>query len=310
LLALGLSPGVPARWVMLDDEQGKLIPPKGGELTVHLRWRDENGQDKSCRADRWLWQAQEDAPAELDRWVFVGSDILPDGAYWADGSGDVLSVSNFSSSVIDVPFTSSNDDTQLIYVTNTDAIPEIGTKVEVIIAPVEGAENADYARASVFIDKDGEVYADGEHVKLENLDEWAMDYVSAHKKGQVVIRTAPLALSHRVRQVWEELRIGGVYTIHEMRMNMEGQLLPRTEQQMQDALEQLNEDLVNSSQFYRDPGERAEELLEQIERERQELQRLDALWQEYAEGVEQALADHEAAPTDTPQDSMEGGQAQ
>ena len=294
LLALGLSPGLPARWWALPDGGGQAIPPRGARLTIRLRWTDDGGNVRECHAADWLeLTGQEDPGSIAGQWVFVGSELMPNGAYWADGTGEVVCVSNFPSTLIDVPFESSSRNALLLYMANTDAIPPLGTKVEVVLTPVEGAENADCARASIVIDSNGDIHADGRVVQIDDLDDWAMDFMAAHRHGEVVIRTDPLALSYRVREAREELRIGGVYQIQELRMDLRGQLLPRTPQQVQVALDELQYDLGHLEELLEDPFQRAELLLEQIERERRELQRLDALWQQYAESVRQGVAEHE-----------------
>ena len=294
LLALGLSPGLPARWSVLPDGTGQAIPPRGARLTIRLRWRDDGGNVRECDAADWLELTRQEDPDSIARqWVFVGSELMPNGAYWADGTGEVVSVSNFPSTLIDVPFESTSRNALLLYMANTDAIPPLGTNVEVILAPVEGAEDAEYARASIVIDSNGDIHVDGRIMPIDDLDDWAMDFMAAHRRGEVVIRTDPLALSHRVREAREELRIGGVYQIHELRMDLRGQLLPRTPRQVQAALDELQYDLGHPEEMLDDPFQRAELLLEQIERERQELERLDALWQQYAESIRQGVAEHE-----------------
>jgi len=298
LLALGLSPGVPARWISLPDGEWQAIPPRGGLLAITLRWADVTGEVHQRPADEWLKLVGE-TPPNGRKWVFVGSELLPDGAYWADATGEVITVSNFPSTLIDVPFESTTTNTELLYHANTDAIPPLGTMVEVVITPLAGAETADYARTSIAIDRNGDIHADDRIIAIDEVSKWAMDFMRVHKKGEVVIRTDPLVLSDRVRQVRLELRIGGVYQVHELRMDLRGQLLPRTSRQMQVELDQLDYDLTHPDELLTDPYEQAELLLEQIARERQELQRLDELWRQYADSVRQAVAQRPPADSST-----------
>ncbi len=293
LLALGLSPGVPARWMALPEGEWQAIPPRGARLMIRLRWTDENGEIHERPAGEWLELiAQASTPPDAREWVFVGSELMPNGGYWADATGEVITVSNFPSTLIDVPFDSSPSTSQLLYRANTDAIPPLGTMVEVIITPLPGAEKADYARVSITIDRNGDIHADGQTLPIDDVDDWAMDFIAAHRNGQVVVRTDPLALSHRVRQVRQELRIGGVYEIHELRMDLTEQLLPRTPQQMQTALDELTYALGHVEEFIEDPFQGADLLLMQIQGDRQELQRLDELWRQYAESVQEAVDQH------------------
>ncbi len=298
LLALGLSPGVPARWISLPDGEWQAIPPRGGLLAITLRWADVTGELHQRPAREWLKLIGE-TPPNGSQWVFVGSELLPDGAYWADATGEVITVSNFPSTLIDVPFESTTSNAELLYQANTDAIPPLGTMVEVVITPLAGAETADYARASIAIDRNGDIHADDRIMAIDEVSDWAMDFMRVHKRGEVVIRTDPLALSDRIRQVRLELRIAGVYQVHEMRMDLQGQLLPRTARQMQTELDQLDYDLAHPEELFENPYERAEGLLEQIAQERQELQRLDELWRQYAAGVRQAVAQRPPADSST-----------
>jgi len=309
LLALGLSPGVPARWIGLPDNEWQAIPPRGGLLAITLRWADVTGEVHQRAAREWLKLIGDTpAPPNGSQWVFVGSELLPDGAYWADATGEVITVSNFPSTLIDVPFESTTSNAELLYQANTDAIPPLGTMVEVVIAPLAGAETADYARASIAIDRNGDIHADDRIMAIDEVSRWAMDFMRVHKKGEVVIRTDPLALSDRIRQVRLELRIAGVYEVHEMRMDLQGQLLPRTARQMQTELDQLDYDLAHPEELFENPYEQAELLLEQIAQEQQELQRLDELWRQYADGVRQAVA--QRPPADSSTGPLDSGSTQ
>ena len=296
LLALGLAPGVAARWIQFEDEPGRAIPPRGAALTVNLSWIDDDGVVQTAEAGQWLLQAEGAASPVPNEWIFVGSEILPDGGYWADGTGDIICVSNFPSGVIDVPFESSNRSAVgLLFAANTDAIPPVGTPVAVIIAPKEGAETADYARAMVHIDRLGQLTADGQPLTLDQLETWAGDYIDQHAKGQVVIRSDPRTMGHYVDLVRIELRMGGVYDVIESRALAQTNLLPRTPHQAQEALTRFREDLAEGDTWLFDPRAEIAETLERIDRETQELRRLEALWAEYAMHLRELLSESPVA---------------
>ncbi|MHC4984985.1 MAG: YdjY domain-containing protein [Planctomycetota bacterium] len=292
LLALGLAPGVAARWIQFEDEPGRAIPPRGAALTVNLSWIGDDGIVQTVEAGQWLQQAEGAASAVPNEWIFVGSDLLPDGAYWADGTGDIICVSNFPSGVIDVPFESTNlSDVGLLFLANTDAIPAVGTPVAVIIAPKEGAETADYARAMVHVDPLGRVEADGQALTIDQLEAWASDYVGRHAKGQVVIRSDPRTMGHYVDLVRIELRMGGVFDVIETRALAQTRLLPRTPHQAEMALARFREDLAEGDVWLFDPRGEMADTLERIELQTQELERVKALWAEYAMHLRQLLND-------------------
>ncbi len=289
LLALGLSPGLPAKWQPLADGKWQAIPPRGARLAISLQWTDADGQPRQVDATDWLRKVGDGQGLGERQWVFVGSLAMPDGAYAADSTGEVVTVSNFATTLIDVPFESSADNSQLVYQANTEAIPPVGTAVEVVITPLLGGERADYARATIAIDRNGDIHADGKIVPINELDEWAMAFIAVHSKGEAVIHIDPLAMSDRVGHARLELRIGGFYEIHELRMALQGQVMPRTPQQMKAAVGTLEYDLTHLEELLHDPYQQAEDLLAQIEREREELKRLDELWQKYAEQVAQTV---------------------
>jgi len=297
LLALGLAPGKPAEWIVLDEEgNGRAVPPRGAALTVKLRWKDADGKQQEADASDWLAVAQGRRGEIPKQWIFVGSQLLPDGSYWGDLSGELIAVSNFPSAVIDVPFPSSNKNAELVYAANTEAIPPVGTKVQVVITPVAEADKAEHARATLFIDRNGSLMADEQPIALADVTDWAEQFMERHAKGRVVIRATARALQEHVQQAHVELRIGGVWDIVETRAALPGRLLPRTAEQAKAQLKQLRDELANANQLLADPRHEARLLLKEIEQETKELERLKELWADYAAGIREALGEEDAAP--------------
>ena len=145
LLMLGLAPGKPARWSG-QDEAARFLPPAGAELAIEMFWKDKKGRAQRCQAGAWLRGAEGKKAQNVEKWVFVGSQMLPDGRYWASLDGEVISLSNFASAVIDVPFQSSNANDAREFLAKTEAIPDAGTKVRVVLSALPGAEKAPDAR--------------------------------------------------------------------------------------------------------------------------------------------------------------------
>ena len=304
LLALGLTQGKPAYWAQVDGEPIQAIPPRGPKLTIRLRWKDDDGKVHEAPSSDWLRAVAEPPVAVPEEWIFVGSDILPGDTYWADDTGELICVSNFASAVIDVPFESTADDQTLLFAAATAAIPPVGTMVEVIIMPVEGAENAEHARAMVTIDRWGRPAVEGRVVSLEQLARWAEQFVDRHARSQVIIRADGRTIGYHIGQVRDVLHIAGVWDVQETRIRLMERLLPRTAGQTAAQLAQLKEVLAEGPSILGDPRDEALAVLAQIERERQELRRLETLWQEYAMHVEAMLAETGPAPDgdeETPQ---------
>ena len=72
-------------------------------------------------------------------WVFAGSMIItdPDNGkkFYGANSGDIISISNFPFSMLEIPVEISKDEAQLTYEAKTEKIPAIGSKVWLILEP-------------------------------------------------------------------------------------------------------------------------------------------------------------------------------
>jgi hypothetical protein len=301
LLLLGLRPGTPARWFQIDDAAPVAMPPRGAGLDIRLKWTDVDGKAHDVPAGQWLRRVGTDEVAPpVQKWIFVGSNLLSDNVYWADGSGEIISVSNFAASVIDVPFASSSTNADLLFVAETEQIPPLGTAVQVVISLTD--QRPLHARAWVTVNRLGELFADNRPVTPAELEQWAMDYIREYPKGQVIVRSDPLALGAQVQAAMMAVRMGGVWEITESRFDQIEPILPRTPAQAAEALDHLRAELSEEG-LYGDPHADAAVTLAQIEREMAELERLKALWGEYAAHVRQTLDEHPKADEPDPEAS-------
>lgn len=312
LLALGLTPGKYARWI--PTEAGRpphVIPPRGAGLRVEFRWTDADGKAHKVAASDWLKTTGRGSTQTVPKtWVFVGSDVLDNHQYLADIDGQIISVANFAESVIDVPFDSSAsmdledsaDAGELTFRAKTEAIPPLGTAVEIVITPVPGAEKAEHARVNLEINRFGNLRIDGQDIPFKKLRAWAEKYTDRHAKGQVVIRSRPRAIAHDVTRVRDELRIGGVFDIEEVRLPLYEPLLPRTPPQAADALAEWADKFANPRDYIREPSQGAAEMLDQIDRSLQELEARKQLLREYRMHIEAGLEKYKPTtrPADTP----------
>ena len=90
-------------------------------------------------------------PLERD-WVFAGSQLYDDPItkkrrYAAD-EGDLITVANFASAILDLPIESSANDADRAFTTNTEKIPPLGTEVFVALYPRPKPKPKPAARAS------------------------------------------------------------------------------------------------------------------------------------------------------------------
>ncbi len=295
LVGMGLRPGKPARWSS-DGEDGRFLPPRGPNLRVRLRWRDKKDKLHTADASEWLKIAGEKEAKIPEHWVFVGSEILPDSTYWADAEGDLISVSNFASSVIDVPFESSADNAARFYRAKTGEIPPLKTPVEVIIEPMKGARNSPHARALLEIGPQGQLAVDSEPTALGKLADWADDYIHKHAKGMVVVRADGRARITDLVRVRQELRMGGVTEIDEQHLQARPKLLPRTETQAKAALAEWRKKFAEPREYIEDPHEEAARTLKLIDYRTAQLQRLQALWKDYEAYLESKVSQKPETP--------------
>jgi hypothetical protein len=297
LLALGLTPGLPARTATAPDRQTAIVlPPQGAELSIRLRWKDAKGVVHEANASDWLEQSgmkkQETALPKI--WVFVGSDITPGGAYWADDDGDVISVSNFAASVIDVPFESSRADRVVTYRVRKSVVPAKGTAVDVIIEPLPNAEHAPYARVIIELDRLGRCSLNGREIPAGELTNWGQKYIEDHSKGQVTLRVDGRALAYDIRRVQDELRLGGVFDVNPEILQPTEALLPRSEPEAKAALKEWDKKFQNPREYIRDPGEEAGEMLQQIQTQQDELKNLLEIYGDYVQHLSAAAKKYQA----------------
>jgi hypothetical protein len=138
LLLTRAEPGHTVRFVP------KFEPPTGSTISIELRWL-QDGQAKTSDARQWVKDEKAKAPLAID-WVFAGSEFYQDPitkkqVYAAD-EGDLITVANFGSAILDLPIASSADDADRVFVTNTEKIPPLGTEVLVTLGPRPARANA------------------------------------------------------------------------------------------------------------------------------------------------------------------------
>ena len=294
LLALGLTPGIPAEWS--PGRQPKLTPPRGPALKLTLRWKDKNGKARQADPSAWLAPVDTTVKAALPKtWVFVGSDVLGSGRYWADVDGDVISLANFASAVIDVPFESSSSNAILSFKANTAAIPPLKTPVEIVVAPLPGAANATHARATLYLDRTGAMHLGPRVLKLNQLAKWVRQYVARHAKGRIVVRAVAEAIAHDIAMAKREIEMAGVADIRVEHLMSRQVPLPRTSLQLTEALREWKNKFPAAQELLVDPAEEAAETLQQVEAEMLRLKQRRILLARYAQELSAALERYRAS---------------
>lgn len=131
LLLTGAEPGHPVRF------RPEFQPPEGPPIAIEVEW-EENGKTRRLPARELV--KDEHTGHVLDKdWVFVGSETIVDPdtkkTYYAADDGDLITVANFPSAILDVPFASTSNDAERNFVANTPKIPPRGTMVVMYLKP-------------------------------------------------------------------------------------------------------------------------------------------------------------------------------
>jgi hypothetical protein len=135
---------IKAGLIATDAHEGKPVqfvpefkPPTGSPIAIELRWR-QGGQTRTADAREWVRDERARATLKTD-WVFAGSELIKvpghEKPVFAADDGDLITVANFSSAILDLPFASTATDTDRLYVANTDRIPARGTNVLMVLSP-------------------------------------------------------------------------------------------------------------------------------------------------------------------------------
>jgi len=132
LLAVGAKPGRPVQFIP------EYVPAGGTEIEVIVRWKNEQGEVQTVRAQEWIRDVRTGKALEHP-WVFGGSGFWRDPEtgeqrYQAEG-GDFICVANFSTAMLDLPIPSSQSNAELLYQAFTERIPPLGTPVTLLLIP-------------------------------------------------------------------------------------------------------------------------------------------------------------------------------
>jgi hypothetical protein len=138
LEAAGAKPGTPTQFVDPKTEEPKYKPATGSKVNVLVHYT-KGGKTFTHPAQEWVWNHKKKAILPHG-WVFAGSIVIEDPdskkKYYAANSGDVISISNFPYSMLEMPVEISKDDANLEYEARTEKIPPLLSKVWVILEPV------------------------------------------------------------------------------------------------------------------------------------------------------------------------------
>jgi hypothetical protein len=138
LVLAGAEPGAPAEF------EPAYKPAHGTHIAIAVQYL-KDGKTISHTAQQWVRDVEKKKPMTVD-WVFAGSKLVNNPlepgkppSYLAN-QGDVISISNFDCSLLDLPVRSTDSNANLSYEAFTERIPPLETKVLVILEPVAPAK--------------------------------------------------------------------------------------------------------------------------------------------------------------------------
>ncbi len=139
LLAVGAQQGSPVKW------EPVYTAPTGSQIQVFALWYAE-GKKKNIDVRQWVRVVGSETTVLDTNFVFAGSMFWEDPdtgkkLYQAE-SGDLICVSNFSTSTLDVPIESSKANSGLLFAAFTDRIPPEGTPVRLVLQVVDDKKSA------------------------------------------------------------------------------------------------------------------------------------------------------------------------
>jgi hypothetical protein len=131
LLATGAEVGHPVEFLP------KFKPPAGTPIAIEVQWL-RDGKLQKADARQWVWDEKTKQPLAID-WVFAGSildnDPITKKPRYAADDGDLITVANFGSAILDLPMASSANDAERTFSARTEKVPALGTEVFLVLSP-------------------------------------------------------------------------------------------------------------------------------------------------------------------------------
>ncbi len=134
LLAINAKPGSPASF-------DPFKPASGTTVRVYALWFDADGKPQGTLAQNWIRRSDNKKCMYWD-WVFAGSKIYKDEdgkQHYLGDSGELISVSNFATSTMDVAVRSDQANSSLLFEAFTERIPKRDTPIRLVLTLTDEA---------------------------------------------------------------------------------------------------------------------------------------------------------------------------
>ena len=168
LLAINAKPGSPASFEPFK-------PASGTTVRVYALWLDKENKAQGTIAQNWIRRVDTKKSMPWD-WVFAGSKIYKDEdgkEHYLGDSGELISVSNFSTSTLDLAVQSDQSNANLMFEAFTDRIPKRNTPIRLVLSLTDEAPYGGDADKS----------KEPKHLS-EKVPESIMQYLVTKKKEQ------------------------------------------------------------------------------------------------------------------------------
>lgn len=140
LLGADARVGKPVQFVNPKTQEAEYKPASGQRINVEVCFL-RVGKVVTERAQEWILDQHTKKPMAHE-WVFAGSrfvqdpDRPKDPPYYCANNGEVIAISNFVDSMLDLPVEVGREEKELYFKAIEKKIPPLGSKVWVILTPV------------------------------------------------------------------------------------------------------------------------------------------------------------------------------
>lgn len=147
LLGADAQVGKPVQFVNPKTMEAEYKPASGQRINVEVCYQ-KGGKVITERAQEWILDQNTKKPMAHD-WVFAGSrfvqdpDRPKDPQYYCANNGEVIAISNFVDSMLDLPVEIGREERDLYFKAMEKKIPPFGSKVWVILTPMSDKNKKD-----------------------------------------------------------------------------------------------------------------------------------------------------------------------
>lgn len=273
---VGLQPGHPPRW---DSRANKAVPATGQPLELRVEWVFD-GQRQEADVGEWMqFGGEPNRPVGPLPWVFAGSVARPDGSILADEDGTVATVVDFDGSIIGLSASHSADNSQLWLAARPSKIPPLNAPCTLIVRALG---------LRLEMDRFGRVSVDRRRLDPESLADEVRRYLKANPQGILYVLVAPTASEADIQVMRRHLRAAGAPDSAVRVLRQPDTDFPANDPAASKAL--LRSQLPLQQSMFDAARREHARLIEQMSRQRRDLEKRTSVVAEYISWLEEGLA--------------------